>query len=90
MISGSSVWTTRYRLSCLFGGHRWHIDRHIFAAEFASMESHAAFDEREQGVVLAEANARTRIYLGAALTDNDVTADDIFATELLYAKTTAC
>jgi hypothetical protein len=57
MISGSSVWTTRYRLSCLFGGHRWHIDRHIFAAKFASMESHAAFDEREQSVVFTKADA---------------------------------
>jgi hypothetical protein len=40
-------------------------------------------------VVFAKANARTRIYLGTALTDDDVTADDAFATELLYAKATA-
>jgi hypothetical protein len=53
------------------------------------MEPHAACDEREQCVVFAKANARTRIYLGAALTDDDVTADDAFATELLYAKATA-
>ena len=90
MISGPSVWTTRYRLSCLFCGHRWHIDRHIFAAKFAGMETHAARDEREQRVVFAKANARTRIYFGAALTDDDVTADDALATELLYAKATAC
>ena len=53
------------------------------------MESHAAFDEGEQCVVFAKANARTRIYLGAALTDDNIAADDVFATEFLYAKTTA-
>ena len=89
MIPGSSVWTTRYRLSCLFGGHRRHVDRHIFAAEFASVKSHATLDEREQCVVFSKADARARVYLGAALTDDDVAADDVFATELLHAKTTA-
>jgi hypothetical protein len=90
MISGSSVWTTRYRLSCLFGRRSCHVDRHIFAAKFTSVEAHTARDEREQSVVLAKANSCARINLGAALTDDNVATDDAFATEFLNAKAAAC
>jgi hypothetical protein len=41
-------------------------------------------------VVLAKDNACARINLGAALTDDNVTTDDAFATEFLDAKATAC
>ena len=49
----------------LFCGHCHHIDRHIFAAEFAGVESHAACNQRKQGVILAKADiACTWIHLG--------------------------
>ena len=48
-----------------------------------------AVDQREQRVVAAQAHARTRMELGAALADDDVAGDDSLAAELLHAETTA-
>ena len=58
----------------LFGG-LCHVDRHVLAAEFAFMETHAATGQREQGVILAHANVGARVHLGTALTNDDVAAD---------------
>ena len=73
--------------SGLFCSHR-KVYRHVFTAEFTSMESHAAFAEREQGVILAYANVGAGVHAGTALTHDDVAADDFLATELLYTKAT--
>lgn len=52
------------------------------------MKGDAAFDEREQGVVLATADVTARPDAGAALADENVTSERMFATEFLDAKTT--
>ena len=44
------------------------------------MEGNAAFAEREKRVILAHADILAGIDLGAALADDDVAADDDFAT----------
>ncbi len=46
-----------------------------------------AFDQREQGVVLAQADIGAGMNLGAALTDDDVAGENMFAAELLAALT---
>lgn len=46
-------------------------------------ELHLAVDEREQGVVTAEANAATRVELGAALTHDDVAASMAWPPKIL-------
>lgn len=74
----------------LFRSFGHHINRHIFAAELAIMETHATVRGSEQRVVFTHANIHARIYAGAALTNDDVTTDDFLATEFLYAKATAC
>ena len=49
-------------------------------------ELHLAIHEGEQGVVTAQANARTRVELGAALTHDDVAGFDGLAAEDLDAQ----
>src|SRR5690606_10655912 len=49
-------------------------------------ELHRAVDQREQGVVAAEADARTRMELGAALADDDVAGLDRLAAVHLHAE----
>src|SRR5690242_4546687 len=72
----------------LFGcGHNL-LYRAEFAAELALVESHAALDEREEGVILADADIGAGVEFGAALTHEDVARNGDFATELLHAKTT--
>ena len=51
------------------------------------MESHFAFGEREQGVILAHADVGPGIDPGAALANDEVAADDVLASELLHAET---
>ena len=72
----------------LFGGHCCHIDRHIFAAKATSMESDAAFDQCEEGMVFAHADAFARVHFRAALTNDNVSADHFLTAELFHAKPT--
>ena len=58
----------------LFSSFRLHIDRHIFAAKFASVKAHAAHHQREQRVILAHTDIGAGIDLGTALADDDVAA----------------
>ena len=73
----------------LFGGFRHGVDRHIFAAKLAIVESDLALGGCEQRVVLAHANVDTRVNLGAALTHDNVAADHFLTAELLHAKAAA-
>ena len=74
----------------LFGGDCHRIDRDIAAAKFTRMKAHTAFSQREQGVILADANVRARINAGAALADDNVAANHMLAAEFLNAKAAAC
>src|ERR1700741_1757744 len=67
-----------------------HVYRHVLAAKLAFVESHAAFDEREQGVILAHADVGARVHLGATLANDDVPADHSLPAELLHAEAAAC
>src|SRR3546814_4376675 len=59
--------------SSLFGGFGHHVDRDIFAAELAIVESDLAVGGCEQRVVLAHADVDARIDAGAALAhDNEI------------------
>jgi hypothetical protein len=53
------------------------------------VETHFPVDEREEGVVLAEANIGARMEFRTALTDEDVAGDNVLTAELLHAKATA-
>src|SRR6478735_1993546 len=72
----------------LFGGFRHNLHRAEFTAELALVECHAAVDEREKGVILADADIGARIEFGAALTHEDVAGDRFLTTELLHAEAT--
>ena len=52
----------------------------------ADLESHVAVSFCEQRVVTAHADVRTRVELGATLTDQDVAGDDCLTTEFFNAK----
>src|ERR1700691_2038814 len=52
----------------------------------AMLELHMAVDQREDGVILPEADIAARLHLGTALADDDVAGDDCFAAELLDAE----
>jgi hypothetical protein len=54
------------------------------------VESDATFDECEEGVVLAHANASARVHLGPALTHDNVAADHFLTAELFHAEATTC
>src|SRR5579862_2884993 len=74
----------------LFCGFCRHVHADEFAAKLAVVEHDAAVDEREQGVILADADVAARIEFGPALADEDVAADHGFAAELLHAEALAC
>src|SRR3546814_9903881 len=74
----------------LFGCRHNCVYRAELSAELALVEGHAAFDEREQRVILADADIAARIEFGAALAHEDVARNGDFAAELLHAETTAC
>src|SRR5690606_35188486 len=59
------------------------------AAVAGGMERHRAFDQREQRVVLADADIAAGMPFGAALADDDVAGDDALAAELLHAEAAA-
>ena len=69
----------------LFGGSG-HVDGDIFAAQLAIVKSYAAFDERIERVILADADIGAGIDPGAALADNDIAADHFLTAELLHPK----
>ena len=50
------------------------------------LELHVALDQGEDGVVLAEPDVAARLHLGAALADDDVAGQHVFAAELLHAE----
>ena len=54
------------------------------------VEFDGAVLQSEERPVTTDTDILAGVGLAAALTDNDVTADDALATELLYAKATAC
>lgn len=59
----------------------------VNADEFAFLafifEFYEAFDKREQRVVLADADVIARLPFRAALTRQDIAAEDVFAAEFL-------
>ena len=73
----------------LFGGLCHNLYRAIAAAELALGKRNAAVDQREQGVILADADVRAGIEVGAALTHENVAGNALLAAELLDAKATA-
>src|SRR3546814_2125270 len=74
----------------LFGCRHNCVYRAELSAEIALVEGHAAFDEREQRVILADAYIAARIEFGSALAHEDVARNGDFAAELLHAGKTAC
>src|SRR3546814_14012412 len=74
----------------LFGCRHNCVYRAELSAELALVEGHAAFDEREQRVILADADIAARIEFAAALAHEDVARNGDFAAELLNAETPAC
>ena len=87
--SGSSHWDNPLLVVRLFGGHRHHIDRHIFSAEFAGVKAYRAFFQSKQRVVFTNADVRAGVNFRAALADNDVAADHVLTTELFHAEAAA-
>src|SRR5258706_15332120 len=70
----------------LFGGGCHDVYRDVFAAKLAIVESHAAFCEREQRVILADTDIGARINAGAVLANDDIAADHVLTAELLDAE----
>src|SRR4051794_21429403 len=62
---------------------------HVFAAELAISERDLPVGEREQSMVLAQADVVARVPLGAALAHNDVAGANGLAAELLHAEALA-
>src|SRR5436309_6554317 len=62
---------------------------HVLTAELAISERDLAVGKRKQGMVLAQADVRPRVPLGAALTHDDVAGANGFAAELLHAEALA-
>src|SRR3546814_1506575 len=79
-------WWTTLEDRPLFGCFRHGVDRHIFAAKLAIVESDLAVGGCEQRVVLAHADVDARIDAGAALAHDNVAADHFLTAELLHAK----
>src|SRR5262249_43098729 len=68
---------------------RHRLYRYVDAALGFGTELDLAIDEREQCVVLAQADVLPRVPLGAALTRDDVAGDDLLAAENLQAQALA-
>src|SRR3954465_8396199 len=62
---------------------------HVLAAELAISERDLAVGKCKEGMVLAQADVRPRVPLGAALAHDDVASEDVFPTELLHAEALA-
>ena len=52
----------------------------------SAIEANIAIDQRENGIIAAEADVLARQKLGSALTDNDIAGHDQFAAESFYAE----
>ena len=61
---------------------------HVHAAAVL-VEEHPAIDQSEERVIPATTDSESRMDLGAALADDDVSGDDGLATELLHAEALA-
>src|SRR3546814_5489773 len=81
-VLGAALFGRRHR-----GGRRHH--RNIGAVLQPAAELDAAFDQREQRVVLADADIAAGMILRPALPDDDVARNDGLAAELLHAETAA-
>jgi hypothetical protein len=55
----------------------------------SAIEANIAIDQRENGVIAAEADVLAWQKLGSALAHNDIAGDDQFATVFFYAETLA-
>lgn len=73
----------------LFGGDRHHFNRAIGATLLARVEKDATIGQREQGVILADADIDAGVKFGATLAHKNVARNDRLAAELLDAKATA-
>src|SRR3546814_12443112 len=82
-------WWTTLEDRPLFGCFRHGVDRHIFAAKLAIVESDVAFGGCEERVVLAHADVDARIDAGAALAHAHVAAAHFLTAELLHAQAAA-
>ena len=61
--------------------------RNLFAILAEALKCNHAFDQGEQGIVLAATDVVAGVDLGAALTINDVTGLDALSAEFLAAET---
>src|ERR1044072_661736 len=78
--------TARPRLSLCVRANRHGLDADELAAELAVAKRDGAGGQREQGMILADADSGARTIFGAALAHDDVAADDALAAELLHAE----
>ena len=74
------------RATALFSCVRYRHDRYVLTVVALLAELDFTFNLGKKRVVFAHADVRARIPFGAALTDDDVTRNDVFATELFHAK----
>ncbi|CAH2600233.1 protein of unknown function [Rhodovastum atsumiense] len=73
----------------LLGGHRQRRHRDMHAVVGLALEGDVAVDQREDGVVAAEADIAARLPAGAALAEDDVACHHRLATGLLEAEAPA-
>lgn len=59
---------------------------HLFAPTWKGFKVNEPFCCGKEGVILAHADIPAGMDLGAALTDQDVAADDVFTTKFLNAQ----
>ena len=62
------------------------LDRAALAVTAHALEVNAAIDQSEQGVIAADADALTRMDVGAALTDQDVAGQNKLTVAALNAE----
>ncbi len=74
----------------LFSRYLHRDNRYARTATLAGAERYMAFGYCKNRMVTAHADIFAWMPLGAALAHNDVTRDDMFATEFLYAQSAAC
>ncbi len=77
------------RTAGLFGCHGHdRVDRDVLATQLALVKRNAALNEREQRMILAKTNVSAWPDAGAALTNENIASQCMFAAELLYAEAT--
>ncbi|OUI91277.1 hypothetical protein HK19_07585 [Acetobacter persici] len=75
------------RAENLFSSSRQRIHGNVDAAFGATLKANAAVNQSEDGVVTTNTNVSARLHLRAALADDDIASDNLFATEFFNAKT---